>query len=66
MRLGVSSDLGAGSTSEWAKSNKELGLGSAVFPLSSVDSKERIDEYVRAAKEADIMLAEVGMWILLT
>ncbi len=62
MKLGVSTDLGASDAKEWASLNKELGLEAVVFPLSSKDEEERIDEYVKAANESGITIAEVGVW----
>lgn len=62
MNLGVSTDLGAKNAKQWAERNKELGLGAAVFPLNSKADDATITEYVNAAKEADILIAEVGIW----
>lgn len=62
MRLGVSTDLGAKSATEWIEANKDLGLGAVVFPLNAQAENSKIDEYAKAAKEADIVIAEVGIW----
>ena len=62
MRLGVSSSMGAVNAGEWAKINRELGLKTVVFPLDSTAPESQINEYVKAAKENDLTIAEVGIW----
>lgn len=62
MRLGISSGLENKNAKEWAKSMVELGLKSVVFPLDSSAPTELIDEYVKEAKENDLLIAEVGIW----
>lgn len=62
MNLGVSTDFGAKSAEEWIKANKDLGLKSVVFPLSTNDDEDKINEYRKAAVDAGIMIAEVGIW----
>ena len=62
MRLGTSSPLAHSSAEEWAKNQVALGCRSLVFPLSANDPQEKIDEYVKAAKENDLLIAEVGIW----
>lgn len=62
MRLGISSNFNVTGADNWAKSMKELGVKSCVFPLDSSAPAELVDEYVKAAKENDIVIAEVGIW----
>ena len=62
MRLGTSSPLAHGSAEEWAKNQVALGCRAVVFPLSSDEPDEKIDEYVNAAKSHDLLIAEVGIW----
>ena len=62
MRLGISGALEHGSVLEWAKKQSELGCKSIVFPISCNESDELIDEYVKVARENDLMIAEVGIW----
>ena len=62
MRLGTSSPLAHSSVEEWAKNQTALGCRSRVFPLSANDPEEKIDEYVKAARENDLLIAEVGIW----
>lgn len=62
MRLGTSSPLKHGSPEEWAKNQLELGCRAVVFPLSSDDPEDLIQEYVKAARSNDLLIAEVGIW----
>lgn len=62
MRLGVSTDFGKRTAKEWAENMERLGCRSVVFPLDSSAPAERVEEYVRAAKEHDLKIAEVGIW----
>ena len=62
MRLGVSSSLTVSSPKEWAKAHSDLGLKSVVFPLNCEAPDSLVDEYVQAAKEYDLLIAEVGIW----
>ena len=45
MRLGTSSPLMHNSAEEWAKNQTALGCRAVVFPLSSDDPEEKINEY---------------------
>ncbi len=62
MRLGTSSPLKHFTAEEWAKNQASLGCRAVVFPLSSDDSEDKINEYVAAAKRYDLLIAEVGIW----
>ncbi len=62
MRLGTSSPLKHDSAEEWAKNQTALGCRAVVFPLSSNDPEEKIQEYVDAAKKHGLLIAEVGIW----
>ena len=62
MRLGTSSPLAHSSSEEWAQNQISLGCRSVVFPLSALDPEDKIQEYVNAAKESDLLIAEVGIW----
>lgn len=62
MRLGISTGLENKDAKSWAASMKELGLRAVVFPLDSTAPDELIDEYVKEAKENDLLIAEVGVW----
>lgn len=62
MRLGISVPLTCESADKWAKAQTELGCKSVVFPLNCDAPDALVDEYVNAAKEHDLMIAEVGIW----
>lgn len=62
MRLGTSSPLTHTSASDWAKHHKELGLSAINFHLTCEDDPAKIDEYVKAAEENGLVMAEVGIW----
>ena len=62
MRLGISCQFEHASPEEWGRKHKEAGLGAVVFPLDWTADVKKIDEYVLAAKENDLVIAEVGIW----
>jgi len=62
MRLGISSGLMHKSASEWAQKQVEIGASSVVFPINADATDESVSEYVRAAKDNDLLIAEVGVW----
>jgi len=47
---------------EWVKNMKDLGYNACIFPLNHTAPTSQIDKYVAAAKAADIVIAEVGVW----
>lgn len=62
MRLGLSVPINMESAKKWAETQKSLGCGSVVFPLNADSDEKIISEYVKAAKENDLLIAEVGIW----
>jgi len=46
----------------WVKAHKMLGYRAALCPASADDDASTIQSYVLAAREADIVIAEVGAW----
>ena len=62
MYLGISSSLEHGSPEEWAAKHKALGLKTVVFPVNYTDGEETFMAYKKAADEADLTIAEVGIW----
>lgn len=62
MRLGTSSPLEHSTPEEWAKKHKDLGLSAINFHLTCKDDPSLIDEYIKCAKENDLVIAEVGIW----
>ncbi len=62
MYLGVSSALSHTSPEDWATKHKALGLKTVVFPMDCNAGEEKIDAYKKAADEAGLTIAEVGIW----
>jgi len=62
MRLGVYTNLGYNDPIEWARQMKKIGCGSVIFPVDYTHDEKIIKAYVRAAKEYDLVIAEVGVW----
>ncbi len=62
MVLGISTSLSHSGAKDWAKKQKELGCGAVVFPLDCRGDKQLIQDYAEAAKEANLIIAEVGVW----
>ena len=62
MLLGISSSLQHSSPKEWAEKHKGLGLQAVNFPVDYLSGKEVYSAYRRAADEAGLVIAEVGVW----
>lgn len=62
MRLGIASNLVYHGPKDWANQLKELGVGAVIFPLDCNAKKQDILDFAEAAKEADFVIAEVGIW----
>ncbi|WP_167958033.1 sugar phosphate isomerase/epimerase family protein [Anaerosporobacter faecicola] len=62
MILGVATSFTHKSPKEWAKKHKELGCKAVVFPVNCEASPALIDDYCNAAKEENLLIAEVGVW----
>lgn len=62
MYLGISSRLEHESPQDWALKHKSLGLKSVNFPVSYTDGEEVFMAYKKAADEAGLTIAEVGVW----
>ncbi len=62
MLLGVSSALEHKTPQEWASRHKSLGLGCVNFPINCTDGTEKIEAYANAARDAGLLIAEVGIW----
>ena len=62
MRLGMNCEYMSGSAQEWAHERAAIGCRAASFPLDYTAPLNVIDEYVKAAKDNDIMIAEAGTW----
>ncbi|MFN8376576.1 MAG: TIM barrel protein [Anaerolineae bacterium] len=61
MRLGAPVGSTA-SPEQWAAEVQRLGYRAAYCPINSDADAQTIAAYVRAAQEADIVIAEVGAW----
>ena len=62
MLLGISSQLEHTSPQDWADRHVALGLKSVNFPVSYTDGEEKFMAYKKAADEAGLVIAEVGVW----
>ena len=62
MRFGINASPAHSSPEEWAAILAEKGYAAASFPVNYKTPVHIIDAYVKAAKERDIMIAEVGVW----
>ena len=62
MLLGVSSALEHKTPQEWAQKHLSLGLKCVNFPVTCVEGQEKIEAYRKAAHDAGLMIAEVGVW----
>lgn len=62
MRLGVNTTFPHKDPEEWAKNLAEKGYRASRFPVTYRSDLKTTDEYLKAAAEYDIMIAEVGVW----
>lgn len=62
MRLGGMVPPGWRSAEEWASNARGFGYGAVVFPLDHKADTSEIDRYVSAARDHDLLIAEVGVW----
>jgi len=62
MYLGISSSLEHSSPQDWAKKHKALSLQTVNFPVNCDDGEETFMAYKKAADEAGLTIAEVGVW----
>ncbi len=62
MRLGINFVPAHESPEQWASILAEKGYRASVFPVNYKASVSVIDAYVKAARERDIRIAEVGVW----
>lgn len=62
MRIGIGHTLPHETPEQWAQETAAMGFRAASFPVSFRAPVSLIDAYVKAAKERDILIAEVGIW----
>lgn len=60
--LGVSSSLQHSTPQEWAAKHVELGLKCVNFPVDYLAGEDVYMAYKKAADEAGLVIAEVGVW----
>lgn len=61
MRLGAPV-FGFANASEWAKRHEKKGYTAAYWPLSDDAAESEIRDYLRAAEDSGLVIAEVGIW----
>ncbi|MCQ2245409.1 MAG: sugar phosphate isomerase/epimerase [Bacteroidaceae bacterium] len=62
MQLGISSCLEHNSPEEWALKHKALGLKCVNFPVDYLAGEDTYMAYKKAADDAGLQIAEVGIW----
>ncbi|HEX8237918.1 MAG TPA: sugar phosphate isomerase/epimerase family protein [Abditibacteriaceae bacterium] len=62
MRLGGPIFEDASTPEQWVRAVKNLGYRAADCPIGPDASDDEVQAYARAAKDADIVIAEVGAW----
>lgn len=62
MLLGLNTTISHTSPADWARRNKELGCGAVVLPVDYRAGHAKYMEYADAAKEQELVIAEVGIW----
>ena len=62
MQLGISSCLEHKSPEEWALKHKSLGLKCVNFPVDYLAGEDTYMAYKKAADDAGLQIAEVGIW----
>lgn len=61
MRLGAPV-FGFSTASEWVEAHRTRGYRAAYWPLGDDAPRAKVNEFVRAAGDNDILIAEVGIW----
>lgn len=62
MRLGIAGGLSHRSAEEWAEKLRKIGCGAVVFPCAYNAEDRVIESYAKAARDYDLVIAEVGAW----
>ena len=62
MRLGAPIFEKVNNPDQWAAAHKKLGYSAAYSPVSDPNQTDLIKAYIKAAKDNDIVIAEVGAW----
>ena len=61
MRLGAPV-YGHAKASEWAEAHAKKGYTAAYWPLGDDAPADKVNDYLQAAKDNDLVIAEVGIW----
>ncbi|MBR6478723.1 MAG: sugar phosphate isomerase/epimerase [Lachnospiraceae bacterium] len=62
MRLGGGIEKAYHNPEEWVRLAKDLRYSAVLCPIDSRSDEATRQEYLRAAKEADLLIGEVGVW----
>lgn len=62
MKLGVMTDFGCKSATEWANEQVKCGCEAVSFPINCEADDALVEEYLKAASESGLVIAEVGVW----
>ncbi|MBQ8639731.1 MAG: sugar phosphate isomerase/epimerase [Lachnospiraceae bacterium] len=62
MRIGINTSFPHRSPEEWADTLVKMNCRAVSFPVDYTAPVSQIDAYVKAARERDIKIAEVGIW----
>ena len=62
MRLGAPIFEKFNDPAQWAAIHKKLGYRAAYCPVHDVNNNELVAAYAKAAKDSDLVIAEVGAW----
>ena len=62
MRLGINGDLEHKSPEEWIRKIRAFGVRAAIAPMERDAPEDVKREYLRLARENDIVIGEVGIW----
>ena len=62
MRIGINAVWDGFEPEQWADTVIKMGFTASSFPVDYKEPVSRIDAFVKAAKDRDILIAEVGAW----
>jgi sugar phosphate isomerase/epimerase len=62
MRLGAPIFEKVADPAQWAAAHKQLGYRAAYCPVGDPNNTDQINAYAKAAKDNDLVIAEVGAW----
>ena len=62
MRIGINAVWDGFEPEQWADTVIKMGFTASSFPVDYKEPVSRIDAFVKAAKDRNILIAEVGAW----